>query len=86
MKLLIGASSSKIFHLNEFSQNLQKNNVETKVVFDAEYADGFPSRKIKSWLTSTNNSFTRKSLGGISHGKENIIQINRKKIGHRQVG
>ena len=52
MKLLIGASSSKIFHLNEFSQNLQKNNVETKVVFDADYADGFPSRKIKSWLTS----------------------------------
>ena len=52
MKLLIGASSSKMFHLNEFSQNLQKNNVETKVVFDADYADGFPSRKIKSWLTS----------------------------------
>ena len=52
MKLLIGASSSKIFHLNEFAKNLEKNNVECKVVFDSEYADGFPSRKIKSWFSS----------------------------------
>ena len=27
MKLLIGASSSKIFHLKEFAQNLEKNNI-----------------------------------------------------------
>ena len=52
MKLLIGASSSKIFHLNEFSQNLEKKNIETKVVFDADYAGGFPDRKIKNWFTS----------------------------------
>ena len=52
MKLLIGASSSKIFHLNEFAKNLEKNNIECKVVFDSEYADGFPSRKIKSWFSS----------------------------------
>ncbi|MBC8250047.1 MAG: glycosyltransferase family 4 protein [Candidatus Nitrosopelagicus sp.] len=52
MKLLIGASSSKIFHLNEFAENLEKNNVRCKVVFDSEYADGFPSRKIKSWFSS----------------------------------
>ena len=52
MKLLIGASSSKIFHLNEFAEKLEKNNVRCKVVFDSEYADGFPSRKIKSWFSS----------------------------------
>jgi len=72
MKLLIGASSSKIFHLNEFSENLQKNNVETKVVFDAEYADGFPSRKIKSWLTS-NKKF--KNL--IEDFKPDVIFVDR---------
>ena len=58
MKILIGASSSKIFHLNEFSQNLEKNNTECKVVFDSDYADGFPSRKIKSWF-STNKKFKK---------------------------
>ena len=52
MKILIGASSSKIFHLNEFSQNLEKNNVESMVVFDSDYADGFPSRNIKNWFSS----------------------------------
>ena len=52
MKLLIGGSSSKIFHLNEFAEKLEKNNIKCKVVFDADYADGFPSRKIKSWFNS----------------------------------
>ena len=58
MKLLIGASSSKIFHLNEFSQNLEKSGVECSVVLDSDYADGFPSRKIKSWFT-TNKKFKK---------------------------
>ncbi len=52
MKLLIGASSSKLFHLNEFAEKLEKNNIKCKVVFDSDYADGFPSRKIKNWFTS----------------------------------
>ena len=57
MKLLIGASSSKIFHLKEFTQNLEKNNIECKVVVDSDYADGFPSRKIGNWFKS-NSKFT----------------------------
>ena len=61
MKILIGGSSSKIFHLNEFAKNLEKNNVECKVVFDSEYADGFPSRKIKSWFSS-NKKFKKFSI------------------------
>ena len=31
MKLLIGASSSKLFHLKEFAQNLHKQNIEESV-------------------------------------------------------
>jgi len=57
LKLLIGASSSKIFHLKEFAQNLEKNNMECKVVPDSDYADGFPSRKIGNWFKS-NSKFT----------------------------
>ena len=52
MKLLIGASSSKIFHLKEFAKNLEKYDIETKIVFDADYADGFPNRKISKWFSS----------------------------------
>ena len=74
MKLLIGASNSKIFHLKEFSQNLQKNNVETKVVFDGDYAEGFPSRKIKSWFTS-NKKF--KNL--IEDFRPDVIFVDRTK-------
>ena len=51
MKLLIGGSSSKIFHLREFSDTLRKNDVDVKLVLDTEYADGFPSRKISKWFT-----------------------------------
>lgn len=50
MRLLIGGSSSKLFHLNEFSANLAKYGIECKVVFDAEIYDGFPSRKIQNWF------------------------------------
>ena len=52
MKLLIGGSSSKLFHLNEFAEKLEKNNIKCKVVFDSDYADWFPSRKIQSWFNS----------------------------------
>jgi hypothetical protein len=52
MKLLIGGSSSKMFHLKEFSEMLEINNVETKLVLDIDYADGFPSRKISKWFSN----------------------------------
>jgi len=57
MKLLIGGSSSKLFHLKEFAQNLERINVECKVVFDSDYADGFPSRKVGNWF-KPNSKFT----------------------------
>lgn len=50
MRLLIGGSSSKLFHLKEFANTLNHFGHECKVVFDAEIYDGFPSRKIRNWF------------------------------------
>ena len=50
MKILIGASSSKKFHLKEFASILNDFGVETMVVSDIEYSDGYPSRKISNWI------------------------------------
>ena len=72
MKLLIGASSSKIFHLKEFAKKLEKYDVETKVVFDVDYADGFPNRKISKWFSS-NKKF--KKL--VKEFEPNVIFVDR---------
>ena len=53
MRLLIGGSSTFLVHLKQFSDMLNKLGVESKLVFDGDYADGFPSRKIKNWFQST---------------------------------
>jgi len=74
MKLLVGASSSKFFHLNEFIKNLEKNGVETKLVLDSDFADGFPSRKMKNWFSS-NKKF--KDL--LSNFKPDVIFVDRTK-------
>ena len=50
MRLLIGGSPSKIFHLNEFASVLKNNGVECKIVLDSQILDGFPSRKIQNWF------------------------------------
>ncbi len=54
MKLLIGGSPSKLFHLEDFAENLKKNGVETKVVIDTEIYTGFPSKKISNWFENKN--------------------------------
>ena len=58
MRLLIGGSSSFFFHLKEFSDTLNRLGVESKLVFDGDYADGFPSRKIRNWF-QTGKKFTK---------------------------
>tara|TARA_Y100000310_G_scaffold140977_1_gene140389 strand:- start:1652 stop:2719 length:1068 start_codon:yes stop_codon:yes gene_type:complete len=58
LRLLIGGSSSFFFHLQEFSDTLNRLGVESKLVFDADYSDGFPSRKIGNWF-QTRKKFTR---------------------------
>ena len=50
MRLLIGGSSSKLFHLKEFADALENIGIKTKVVLDIDYSDGFPSRKISHWF------------------------------------
>jgi glycosyltransferase involved in cell wall biosynthesis len=48
--LLIGGSTSKIFHLKEFANALTDLGVECKLVVDTDICRGFPSRKISDWF------------------------------------
>ena len=51
MKLLIAYGSlGKIFHLKEFAKELEKQNVEVKLVHDIEFSKGFPSKNISDWI------------------------------------
>ena len=74
MKLLIGASSSKIFHLKEFANALENIGIKTKVVLDTNYSDGYPSRKIFHWF---NKDQKFKKL--IEEFQPNVIFIDRQR-------
>ena len=51
MKLLIAYGSlGKLFHLEEFSKELEKQNVIVKLIKDTDYSSGFPSKKISEWF------------------------------------
>ena len=50
MRLLIGGSPSKMFHLKEFENALIKLGIECKLVIDTDICNGFPSRKISDWF------------------------------------
>ncbi len=50
MRLLIGGSPSKMFHLKEFESALIKLGIECKLVIDTDICNGFPSRKISDWF------------------------------------
>jgi len=52
MKLLIGSSPTKIFHIKEFGEKLESIGVECKICIDSEIYDGFPSKKIQNWFPS----------------------------------
>ena len=52
MKLLIGASPSKIFHLGKFVESLENFGIESKLVIDTDIYSGFPSRKFSNWFDS----------------------------------
>jgi len=74
LKLLIGGSSSFFFHLKAFSNKLNELGVETKLVLDTDYCDGFPSRKIKNWF-QTKKQFNKL----IEEFKPDAIFIDREK-------
>ena len=51
MKLLIAYGSlGKLFHLKEFSDALEKQNIQVKLVKDTDYSRGFPSKRISDWF------------------------------------
>jgi len=74
MKLLIGGSSTFMFHLQDFTKKLNSYGLETKLVYDADYTDGFPSRKISSWF-SNNKKFEKL----INEFKPDAIFIDRER-------
>ena len=50
MKILIGGSPTKMFHLKEFADALTNLGVECKLVVDTDICRGFPSRKVSDWF------------------------------------
>ena len=52
MRILFGVSSSKIFHVQELVNALEKLQIQCKLVFDQDYANGYPSRKMENWISS----------------------------------
>ena len=52
MRVLFGVSSSKFFHVQELVNALEKLQIQCKLVFDQDYADNYPSRKIENWFSS----------------------------------
>jgi glycosyltransferase involved in cell wall biosynthesis len=74
MRLLIGGSTSKIFHLKEFEKSLIKLGIQCKVVIDSDISNGFPSRKISDWF-QTKKKFHKL----ISEFKPDIILVDRQR-------
>ncbi len=51
MKLLIAYGSlGKFFHLKEFADELERQNVIVKLVHDVEFSKGFPSKNVSDWF------------------------------------
>jgi len=50
LKLLVGGSTSKFFHLKEFCSALEQFGIDCKLVVDNEIYDGFPSRRVMNWF------------------------------------
>ena len=72
MKLLIGVSPSKLFHLNEFGEELTKFGIQYKLVVDSDVSDGFPSRRVSNWFQLRKNFETL-----IDEFKPDVVFIDR---------
>ena len=53
MRLLVGAFSSRIYRLKQFTDTLEALNIKCKLVIDHEIYDGFPSKKVSNWFQTT---------------------------------
>lgn len=74
MRLLVGGSTSKIFHLKEFTNALTDLGVDCKLVVDTDICRGFPSRKVIDWFQTR-----RKFDQLISEFKPDIILVDRQR-------
>ena len=74
MKILIGGSPSKIFHLEKFQKALTKLNIECKLVIDTDICNGFPSRKISDWFQNQ-----KKFDKLVSDFKPDVILVDRQR-------
>ena len=72
MKILIGGSPTKMFHLKEFASALTDLGVDCKIVVDTDICNGFPSRKVADWFQTR-----RKFDQLISEFKPNVIFTDR---------
>jgi len=54
IRLLIGAGQNKIDYVRKFSEMLQKQGVNCKLVIDVEICNGFPSKEVVQWLRPYN--------------------------------
>ncbi len=72
MRLLIGGSPSKIFHLKHFEDALIKLGIECKLVIDTDICNGFPSRKILDWF-QTQKKFDKL----VSDFKPDVVFVDR---------
>lgn len=50
IRLLLGAGQNKIYHMEKFSEALQKHDIDCKLVVDVEVCNGFPSKEISQWF------------------------------------
>ena len=74
MRLLVGGSPSKMFHLKEFVSALIDLDVNCKLVVDSDICRGFPSRRISDWFQ------TRKKFEQlISEFKPDVILVDRQR-------
>ena len=74
MRLLIGGSSSKFFHLKDFADELENLGIECKLVHDTDFADGYPSRKLSTWLKRN-----KKFENLVNDFKPDIIFVDRQR-------
>ncbi|EPA05233.1 toxin-antitoxin system, toxin component, MazF domain protein, partial [Candidatus Nitrosarchaeum limnium BG20] len=74
MRLLIGGSTSKIFHLKEFASALTDLGVDCKLVVDTDICKGFPSRKVTDCFQTR-----RKFEQLISEFKPDVILVDRQR-------
>lgn len=72
MRILIGGSSSKFFHLEEFKKKLSELGIETMLVLDIEIYEGFPSKNLKKWFQTK-----RKFKKLICNFKPDFILVDR---------